>query len=365
MLYSALFDRVLVRIPPERAHHWAMSSLRAGLASDRVAAAYAARAFAPEIALDALGLRFASPLGVAAGLDKNATCVSALGALGFGAVEVGTVTPRGQPGNPEPRIVRAVTDHALVNAMGFPNDGMEAVAVRLAGRTAPGDSPGAPVLGANLGKNRDTPLERAAEDYAAVARRLAPLADYLVLNVSSPNTPGLRSLQTVAGLAPIIAAVQPLIGAKPLLVKISPDLADADVDAVADLAMARGLAGVIATNTTVDRSVLSPSARQAVDGFVGGGVSGPPVAQRSCAVLRRLHARLRGSDTIVVSAGGVTGAADVWERMLAGATLVQSYTGFVYGGPRWPARINHELAMRVRGADVASISELIGRAAER
>jgi dihydroorotate dehydrogenase len=290
--------------------------------------------------------------------------VSALGALGFGAVEVGTVTPLGQPGNPEPRIIRAVADRALVNALGFPNDGVEAVAVRLAGRTAPSHVPGAPVLGANLGKNRDTPLERAAEDYAAVAWRLAPLADYLVLNVSSPNTPGLRSLETVAGLAPIIAAVKPLTAGKPLLVKISPDLADADVDAVADLAASEGLAGVIATNTTVDRAVLSRAGRQAVGGFVGGGVSGPPVAPRSRAVLARLYARLRGSDTIVISAGGVANAADVWERMLAGATLVQAYTGFVYGGPLWPARINHELAARVRSGGVGSISELIGSAAD-
>lgn len=365
MAYQALFNRVLVRIPPERAHHWAMSALRISLASDRIATAYAARAFAPEIALDALGQHFHSPLGVAAGLDKNATALGALGALGFGAVEIGTVTPLGQPGNPEPRIIRAVDDHALVNAMGFPNDGVEAVAVRLAGRTAPGHVPGAPVLGANLGKNSGTPLERAAEDYAAVARRLAPLADYLVLNVSSPNTPGLRSLETVAGLAPIITAVKPLIGATPLLVKISPDLADADVDAVADLAASEGLAGVIATNTTVDRGVLSDAGRRTVDGFAGGGVSGPPVAERSRAVLARLYARLRGTETIVISAGGVADGAEAWERILAGATLVQAYTGFVYGGPRWPARVNHELAARVRGAGAASIAELIGTGADR
>ena len=360
MLYQALFDRVLVRIPPEAAHHWAATSLRIGFASDRIARSYAARAFAPEIALDALGRRFPSPLGVAAGLDKNATWFSQLGVLGFGAVEVGTVTPLGQPGNPEPRIARAVADRALVNAMGFPNEGAEAVAARLSGRATPVNVPGAPVLGANLGKNRDTPLERAADDYAAVARRLAPLADYLVLNVSSPNTPGLRSLESVAGLAPIIAAVKPLTRGTPLLVKISPDLADADVDAVADLAVAEGLAGVIATNTTVDRGVLSPAGRGGVAGFTGGGVSGPPLGPRSLAVLARLSARLRDTGTIVISVGGVSGAADVWERMLAGATLVQAYTGFVYGGPLWPARINHALAARVRAAGAHSIAELIG-----
>jgi dihydroorotate dehydrogenase len=360
VLYRSLFDQLLVRIPPERAHHWAATALRIGFASDRVAGAYAARAFPPEIALDALGLHFASPLGVAAGLDKDASWFAALGALGFGAVEVGTVTPLRQPGNPQPRVIRAVADEALVNAMGFPNPGAEAVAARLSGRAAPSDFPGAPVLGANLGKNRDTPLAHAAEDYAEVARRLAPLADYLVLNVSSPNTPGLRSLETVEGLAPIIAAVKPLVPGKPLLVKISPDLADSDVDAVADLAAGEGLAGVIATNTTIDRGVLSPSGRAQVAGFSGGGVSGSPLRDRSLAVLRRLHARLQASATILISVGGVRDAADVWERMLTGATLVQTYTGFVYGGPAWPAQVNRELAARVRGAGVGSIAEIIG-----
>ncbi len=364
VLYQALFDRVLVRVPPERAHHWAASATRIAFTSERLTRAAAARAYPPEIGLDALGQRFASPLGVAAGLDKNATWFAGLGALGFGAVEVGTVTPLGQPGNPAPRIVRAPADQALVNAMGFPNHGAEAVAARLTGRAAPGSAPGAPVLGANLGKNRDTPLERAADDYAAVAARLAPLADYLVLNVSSPNTPGLRSLESVSGLAPIVAAVTPLIGATPLLVKISPDLADADVDAVADLVLAERLAGVIATNTTVDRGVLSPASRAGVAGFAGGGVSGPPLAARSRAVLARLHARLAHSEAIVISVGGVAGAEDVWERIRAGATLVQSYTGFVYGGPFWPAQINRALAARVRAAGAGSIAELIGSGAE-
>lgn len=360
MFYQALFDRVLVHVEPERAHHWAATALRYGLASPRVAQSYAAHAFPPELTIDALGHRLCSPLGVAAGLDKNATFFAALGALGFGAVEVGTVTPVSQPGNPKPRVVRAVSDRALLNAMGFPNDGGVAVAARLAGRAAPGSVPGAPVLGANLGKNRDTPLDRAADDYAAVAQRLAPLSDYLVLNVSSPNTPGLRSLESVSGLEPIIAAVTPLIGSVPLLVKISPDLADADVDAVAELVLRAGLAGVIATNTTVERSVLSPAGRAAVGSFNGGGVSGAPLRARSLAVLARLHTRLAGSAAIIVSVGGVSSAADVWERILAGATLVQAYTAFVYGGPAWPRTVNHELAARVRAAGCGSITELIG-----
>ena len=363
MAYQALFNRLLVHVEPERAHHWAALALRAGARLSPLARAYAAGASAPELAIDALGLRFASPLSVAAGLDKDATFFAALGALGFGAVEIGTVTPRPQTGNPAPRIRRAPADRALINAMGFPNDGAAAVAARLTGRAPAGSIAGAPVLGANIGKNRDTPLVDAAEDYAVVAAALAPLADYLVLNVSSPNTPGLRSLETVAGLAPIIAAVKPRIAAVPLLVKISPDLADGDVDGVAALVRDSGLAGVIATNTTVDRGVLSEPSRRAVAEFADGGVSGPPLAPRSLALLRRLHSALAGSDAIVISAGGVSSAADVWERILAGASLVQAYTGFVYGGPGWPRRVNHELAARVRAAGQRSITELVGAGA--
>jgi dihydroorotate dehydrogenase len=362
VVYQALFDRVLVRTDPEWAHHWAFTSLQAAFRLPGVAQAYSAgaRAFAPELALDALGVHFRSPLGVAAGLDKNANWVAELGALGFGAVEIGTVTPVGQPGNPTPRVARVPADRALVNAMGFPNEGAVAVAARLPGRAAPGGVGGAPVLGANIGKNRDTPLERAAEDYAAVAAALAPRCDYMVLNVSSPNTPGLRSLETVGGLAPIVAAVKPRIGELPLLVKISPDLADADVDAVADLVLAERLAGVVATNTTVDRGVLTEPGRAQIAGFTAGGISGVPLRERSLTVLARLYSKLQGSGAIAVSVGGVTGAADVWERILGGATLVQAYTGFVYGGPAWPARVNRELAARVRAAGVASIGELVG-----
>ncbi|MBO0768998.1 MAG: dihydroorotate dehydrogenase (quinone), partial [Solirubrobacterales bacterium] len=219
---------------------------------------------------------------------------------------------------------------------------------------------GAPVVGANLGKNLDTPLERAAEDYVAVARMLAPVSDYLVINVSSPNTPGLRALEAVEALAPLVDAVAREISDKPLLVKISPDMADADVAAVAELVASAGLAGVIATNTTVDRGVLSPPGRAEVAWFEGGGVSGVPVAPRSLAVLALLRARLRETDAIIISVGGVSGADDVWARILAGATLVQAYTGFIYGGPAWPARVNHDLAARVRAAGAGSIQELVG-----
>jgi dihydroorotate dehydrogenase len=349
--YRLLYKLVLRRIPPEAAHSLAVSSLRA-------AAPLIRRKPAELIGVDALGLRFPSPLGVAAGLDKDGEWFEALGAIGFGFVELGTVTPRAQAGNEKPRIARVLADAALVNRMGFPNLGADALAARLRGRAA------AVPVGINLGKNKDTPLERAADDYAAGARVLGALADYVVINVSSPNTPGLRALESVDALSPVVDAVRAQLPAGvPLLVKISPDLADADVDAVAELALRAGLAGVIATNTTVDREVLSGEGRAAVAAFDGGGVSGPPLAPRALHVLRRLHARLRASEVIVISVGGVSTADDVWQRILAGATLVQAYTGFIYGGPGWPAKINRELAARVKASGAGSIAELIGSGA--
>jgi dihydroorotate dehydrogenase len=353
--YRLLFNTALKRIAPERAHALAVNSLRAATAARPFRAALTKRSRQGSIAVDALGLRFSSPLGVAAGLDKNGEWYRALTALGFGFVELGTVTPRAQEGNERPRIARILDDRALVNRMGFPNQGADHLAARLSATPA-----GAP-LGVNLGKNRDTPLADAAGDYATGARAIGSLADYLVLNVSSPNTPGLRSLESSKALGPLIEAVKAEVRPTlPVLVKISPDLANADVDAVAELALRAGLAGVIATNTTVDRGVLSEQGRAAVASFEGGGVSGPPLARRSLEVLQRLHARLRGSEAIVVSVGGTSSAEDVWQRLLAGATLVQAYTGFIYGGPGWPAAINRELAARLRDAGAGTIGEIIG-----
>ncbi len=359
-LYEHLYDRVLTRIPPERAHHLAVASLRAMTADARVRNTLRRLTFptGDVLSVEALGLRIPSPLGVAAGLDKDASWFQAAGAIGFGFVEVGTVTPRPQPGNPQPRIARITADHALVNRMGFPSGGASLVATRLA--VARGEV----VVGANIGKNRDTPIEDAAIDYRELARRLAPHADYVVLNVSSPNTPGLRALESVAALEPLIAAVRPVLAEMtppaPLLVKISPDLADEDVDAVAELALSAGLAGVIATNTTVDRAVLSPAGAEEIRSFEGGGISGPPLAARSQQVVARLYAKLRGTGVVIISVGGVSTAEDVWQRILAGATLVQAYTGFIYGGPGWPATVNKQLARRVRAAGATNIAELIG-----
>jgi len=297
----------------------------------------------PALAVRALGLDLASPLGLAAGFDKDAAHVDALSALGFGFVEIGTVTAQPQDGNPRPRMFRLPADRALVNRMGFNNAGAQAAAARLARARDPGV-----IVGVNIGRTKVA--DDAAADYRASAAALAPHADYLVVNVSSPNTPGLRDLQAVEQLEPLIAAVRGGMGERrvPLLVKIAPDLADADVDAVADLALRTGLDGLIATNTTISRDGLrTPPATVAAIG--AGGLSGAPIGRRSLAVLRRLRERV-GPDLAIISVGGVQDAGDAWARLAAGATLVQVYTAFVYGGPLWPRRVQRDLARRARAA---------------
>jgi dihydroorotate dehydrogenase len=304
------------------------------------------RALAPQdpaLRVRALGLDLPSPLGLAAGFDKDAAHIDALTALGFGFIEVGTVTAQPQPGNPRPRMFRLPADRALINRMGFNNGGAQAAAARL---SAPRDREA--IVGVNIGRTKLA--QDAVADYRASAARLAPLADYLVINVSSPNTPGLRDLQAVDELGALIATVREAIAAAgrpiPLLVKIAPDLADDDVDAIADLAVASGLDGLVATNTTVARDGLQ-SERCAVDAAGAGGLSGAPLADRSVAVLRRLRERV-GEDMVLVSVGGVETPEDAWARLEAGATLVQAYTAFVYGGPLWPARMHRGLSRLAR-----------------
>jgi dihydroorotate dehydrogenase len=295
----------------------------------------------PSLAVSAMGLEFPSPLGVAAGYDKDAEGVRGLARLGFGAVEIGTVTARAQPGNPRPRLFRLPGDRALVNRMGFNNTGADAVAERLAALRA--DGPLGTVLGVNIGKSKAaTGPDETLADYRHSARRLGPHADYVVVNVSSPNTPGLRDLQGVDALEPLLAAVREEIGTTPLLVKITADLDDDGVDAIADLAVASGLDGIVATNTTVSRAGLTTPA-PLVDAAGAGGLSGEPLVAPARAVLARLAARVAGR-LCLVSVGGIADAAEARRRLEAGATLVQSYTGFVYGGPGWPGRVNAELA---------------------
>jgi len=311
----------------------------------------------PALRIRALGMELASPVGLAAGFDKDARLAAPLGALGFGFVEVGTLTAAAQPGNPRPRLFRLPADHALVNRMGFNNGGAAAAAARLArsGAEVP--------VGVNIGRTKVA--QGAAADYRASARVLAPHAAYLVLNVSSPNTPGLRDLQTAERLRELVAAARAAMteaGADvPLLVKIAPDLADEDIDAIADLALSEGLDGIIATNTTIGRAGLR-TAEDAVAAVGAGGLSGAPLRERALEVLRRLHARV-GDRLVLVAAGGVTSGDDVVERLRAGATLVQAYTAFVYGGPLWPNRVHRELSRHVREAGVRSVADLVGAGA--
>jgi dihydroorotate dehydrogenase len=356
--YDRLFRGVLTRVDAERAHHLGFRAIRAGRGAARLLVR------APSQPVQAMGLTFHNPLGLAAGFDKNAIGIDALAALGFGFVEVGTVTALAQPGNPRPRLFRLPEDHAVVNRMGFNNDGAEVVARRLAARSRRLERrdrrnrvnvsyddrrSGRPVLGVNIGKSKTVPDDDEAAvlaDYATSARLLAPYADYLVVNVSSPNTPGLRSLQAVDRLGPLLDEVRRVaddaaLRAVPLCVKIAPDLADEDVLAVTELARDRGIEGLIATNTTVSRDGLRTPAEQ-VEIVGAGGLSGPVLRRRSLEVLRLVRSRDPG--IAVISVGGVSNGRDVVDRLRAGATLVQAYTGFVYGGPLWPRRVVRELA---------------------
>ncbi|WP_182111367.1 MULTISPECIES: quinone-dependent dihydroorotate dehydrogenase [unclassified Actinotalea] len=335
-MYRLLFDQVFRRIDPERAHHLGFAVVRGVAAVPGLRSVVARRCAPPGPALEVLGLRVPGPFGLAAGFDKDARGIRGLTMIGFGFVEVGTVTALPQPGNDRPRLWRHVDRRAVRNRMGFNNEGAEAVAARLRRVRAAAWSRGV-VVGVNIGKSKVTPASEAAADYAASARLLAPLADYLVVNVSSPNTPGLRSLQAVEQLRPVLRAVQDAaaeVGATaPLLVKIAPDLSDDDVDAVADLAAELGLAGVVAVNTTIAHTLGE------------GGLSGPPVRERGLAVVRRLRERLPAG-AVVLGVGGITTPADALAYREAGADLVQGYTGFVYEGPFWAARLNRALAGR-------------------
>ena len=352
MIYEAV-RRALFLAPPERIHHLVFGALRGATATEATRGQLR-RALAPRdpiLASTVFGVRFPGPLGLAAGFDKDGMGLNTWGALGFGYAEVGTVTASAQPGNPAPRLFRLSADRALLNRMGFNNHGAGQLALRLARHRA--DVP----IGVNIGKSKVTPPEQAAQDYAASARLLGPLAAYLVVNVSSPNTPGLRDLQAVESLRPILAAVMAETRA-PVLVKIAPDLSDADVDAVADLAVEMGLAGIVATNTTVSRSGLRTTG---VDELGPGGISGPPVAQRAMEVLRRLYARV-GDTQVLISVGGIETAEDAWGRITAGASLLQGYTGFVYGGGLWAKQIHDGIASRLHTGGFTALSDAVGSA---
>jgi dihydroorotate dehydrogenase len=339
----------LWRLDPERAHHLALWLLDRGLVPAP------SEPDDPRLQVTTLGRRFANPIGLAAGFDKDARVWRQAGRLGFGFVEVGSVTPQPQSGNPRPRLFRLEQDRAVINRMGFNNAGVEAMAARLASRPRDGGL----VLGINLGKNKDT--EDAAADYEIGARRLGPLADYVVINVSSPNTPGLRALQGKAPLAALVARTYAALaegcGANPppLLLKIAPDLTAQDLADIAEVALEGRLAGLIATNTTIAR----PAGLDARYAAQGGGLSGRPLLEPSTAILRELYRLTRGRLPIV-GVGGVASGADAYAKLRAGATLVQLYSALVFEGPGLVRRIKRDLLQCLERDGLTTIAEAVG-----
>ena len=339
MIYRAFFKLIFSRFDPETAHHLGVVLIKflgaTGLAD-------LTRLGSKPSDVKVMGLDFKGVFGMAAGFDKNAEMVKELGQLGFSHVEIGTVTRHAQGGNPKPRLFRLKKDLSLINRMGFNNEGADAVAKRL--EKLRSSAATLPIIGVNIGKSKITELEEAVSDYEYSAEKLAPFADYIAVNVSSPNTPGLRSLQAIDQLEPILKAVIAKAAGKPVLVKIAPDLADEDVVAVAALASNLRLAGIIATNTTVSRAGLKTD-NKSVSAMGAGGLSGPILKDRSLEVLKLLRANLP-SEIVIVSVGGVFSPTDVSQRLKLGASLVQGYTGFVFEGPLWARKINRGLVNR-------------------
>jgi dihydroorotate dehydrogenase len=360
-----LLRHLLFQMPAETAHGLAAAALERLLAPPAVRS-HVRRRFAvddPILRVDRWGISFPNPVGLAAGFDKAGTLFNALGALGFGFVEIGTVTALPQPGNPLPRLFRLPNDAALLNRMGFNNPGADAVAERLQQAVIE------PVLGINLGKSKATPLDQATSDYLQTLDRLEPFARYIVVNVSSPNTPGLRRLQDAEPLRHLLRAVlRRSVGLartrdsapRPLLLKIAPDLSDAQIDEAVNIALDEGVAGIVAVNTTVSREGLRTPAPRVAD-LGAGGISGSPLRQRARDVISRIYRRTEGRLPIV-GVGGVFNAEDAWAHIRAGACLVQLYTGLVYGGPATVRNINRGLVRILRREGLRSLDEAVGSA---
>lgn len=353
-MYRSLLKPILFSIPAEWAHHLAFWVLRVGYRLPGLGWCLRSSwgSHPPELSVRAFGLTLPSPIGLAAGFDKEALGYDALLAIGFGAVEVGTITAQPQPGNPRPRLFRLPLDRALLNRMGFNNCGAEAAGGRLH-RKRRG------IVGVNVGKTKVVPDEEAIRDYIQSVERLGPLADYLVVNVSSPNTPGLRALQAADRLRPLLIAVRDTLhrvcttAPPPLLVKIAPDLTDVEIVAIADLCMDIGVQGIIATNTTTSREGLATPI-PTLEALGAGGVSGAPLKARSLHVLNLLKARA-GDHLELVAAGGIETVDDVWERLVAGASFVQIYTSLIYEGPTLPRRLGLGLLRRARAEGFTSL----------
>jgi len=367
MLYRSVLRPLLFRLPPETAHEWAVRALAVALRPAPLRRLAARRlALRPFGELRRFGLSFPNPVGLAAGFDKNGRVLGEMAALGFGFVEAGTVTHLPQPGNPRPRLFRLPLDRALVNRQGFNNNGAAALAARIGG--ARPDC----VLGVNIGKSRAVEIDDAVADYLASFRVVWPHADYVAVNVSSPNTPHLRELQRADRLEALLGALQASnreLSEKnsrrpvPVLLKLAPDLESGELELIVDVALRAGVAGLIATNTTTARTGLRTPAGE-VSAAGDGGLSGAPLRERSTRVVAQLHGLARGR-LVIIGVGGIFDAADAWEKICAGASLVQLYTGLVYGGVRIARDINEGLVALVARHGLRTLDEAVGcRAAE-
>lgn len=345
------FRSLLFRLDAEQAHNLTLALLQLPFTNYFLRALYDFND--PRLHVDAFGLQFKNPVGLAAGYDKNGVAVRGLSGLGFGHIEIGTVTRIAQPGNPRPRVHRIPGSGALINSMGFPNKGVNALPSLDKGRAGVG----AVRLGINIGKGKATPLEHAADDYVELFKQVYTRADYMVINVSSPNTPGLRNLQARAAMNDLLRTVTQVRDTMtphvPLLAKISPDLSEPEIDDVLDAVTNSGVDGIIATNTTLDRSAV-PAMN------VPGGLSGAPLRERSTQVIRYISQQTRGTLPII-GVGGISSAANAVEKLRAGAKLVQVYTGLVYRGPGLVREINRELARLCEREGAKNIKELLGQ----
>lgn len=341
-MYKSILKPLFFLFAPERAHHLTLALLKMTLGIPLIGAAFRSfyRIQDPRLEREVFGLRFPNPVGLAAGFDKDGKHFRAMSALGFGFIEVGTVTPKPQDGNPQPRLFRLPEDEALINRMGFNNEGVKSLVDRLKG-----GKPKGLIIGGNIGKNKVTPNEEAVSDYTICFDALFPYVDYFVVNVSSPNTPNLRALQDKEPLTALLSTLQEKNRAqsapKPILLKIAPDLTDSQLDDIIEIVEETKIAGVIATNTTISRADLKTSETQ-VASIGAGGLSGAPVRERSTEVIRYLHKKSNGKITII-GVGGIASAADALEKLEAGATLVQVYSGMVYEGPGLVKQINEAI----------------------
>jgi len=358
-LYDFLYRKLLARTDAERSHHIALQCLRVigNLPSARAVLAGLTAVNTAGMSVKALGLTFKHPLGLAAGFDKDACCLPGLSALGFSFVEVGSVTPRPQPGNDGTRLFRLLDDNALINRMGFPSIGAPAVGQRL-GRVRNYNAP----IGISLGKNKDTPLTAVANDYQEILNHLYPYGDFFVLNISSPNTADVRSLQTADTLGELLALVQQHLNSlasgqpiKPLLIKIAADLAWEQIDNVIARCLTHQVSGIIASNTLPGNreQLRSPQKTQE------GGLSGQPLREKSTEIIRYIRRRSQGK-LCIVGVGGVFTGDDVWDKLAAGASLVQAYTGFIYRGPLYVKKVLLEIRQRMSREGVEALNDIIG-----